>query len=231
MPIAPGAPLPAAAPCPGGRPGPNCIHPARVPHRSPFKPEGLAALLHAIAHIEFNAINLALDAAWRFDGMPPELLPRLGAGGGRGGAVTSACCASTCHRWATPTATSPRTTACGPCARRPRTTSSRAWRWCRAPWKRAGLDATPLIQAKLRKVGTPRRPARGGHPRHHPARRDRPRGDRQPLVPLAVRARGARSAGPLRAPGRALPGAAPLSALQRRRAPSGPGSARKRWPG
>jgi len=32
----------------------------------------MAALLHAIAHIEFNAINLALDAAWRFDGMPRE---------------------------------------------------------------------------------------------------------------------------------------------------------------
>ncbi len=32
--------------------------------------EGRAALLHAIAHIEFNAINLALDAAWRFDAMP-----------------------------------------------------------------------------------------------------------------------------------------------------------------
>ena len=30
-----------------------------------------AALLHAIAHIEFNAINLALDAIWRFPGMPP----------------------------------------------------------------------------------------------------------------------------------------------------------------
>jgi uncharacterized ferritin-like protein (DUF455 family) len=28
-----------------------------VPHRSPAKPEGLAALLHAIAHIEFNAIK------------------------------------------------------------------------------------------------------------------------------------------------------------------------------
>jgi uncharacterized ferritin-like protein (DUF455 family) len=41
-----------------------------VPRRSPFTPEGRAALLHAIAHIEFNAINLALDAAWRFGGMP-----------------------------------------------------------------------------------------------------------------------------------------------------------------
>lgn len=38
--------------------------------RSPATPEGRAILLHAIAHIEFNAINLALDAVWRFDGMP-----------------------------------------------------------------------------------------------------------------------------------------------------------------
>ena len=54
-----------------------------------------------------------------------------------------------------------------------------------------GLDATPPLQAKLRPR---RRCARGGDPRHHPARRNRPRRDRQPLVPLAVRARRARSA-------------------------------------
>jgi uncharacterized ferritin-like protein (DUF455 family) len=41
-----------------------------MPRRSPFTPEGLAALLHAVTHIEFNAINLALDAIWRFGGMP-----------------------------------------------------------------------------------------------------------------------------------------------------------------
>ena len=41
-----------------------------VPKRSPFTTEGLAALLHAVTHIEFNAINLALDAIWRFDNMP-----------------------------------------------------------------------------------------------------------------------------------------------------------------
>jgi uncharacterized ferritin-like protein (DUF455 family) len=28
-----------------------------VPKRSPFTPDGLAALLHAVAHIEFNAIK------------------------------------------------------------------------------------------------------------------------------------------------------------------------------
>jgi len=27
-------------------------------------------LLHAVCHIEFNAINLALDAVWRFPEMP-----------------------------------------------------------------------------------------------------------------------------------------------------------------
>jgi len=54
-----------------GRPAqPRLIDPAKVPARSPFTPEGRAALLHAIAHIEFNAINLALDAVWRFDDLP-----------------------------------------------------------------------------------------------------------------------------------------------------------------
>jgi uncharacterized ferritin-like protein (DUF455 family) len=32
--------------------------------------EGRAGLLHAIAHIELNAIDLALDVVWRFPGMP-----------------------------------------------------------------------------------------------------------------------------------------------------------------
>ncbi|CAN7410173.1 ferritin-like domain-containing protein [Rhizobacter sp. LjRoot28] len=55
-----------------GRPARPVLRPAReVPSRSPFTLEGRAALLHAIAHIEFNAINLALDAAFRFTGMPP----------------------------------------------------------------------------------------------------------------------------------------------------------------
>jgi len=54
-----------------GRPErPLRVAPARVKHRSMVTPEGRAALVHALAHIEFNAINLALDAAVRFDGMP-----------------------------------------------------------------------------------------------------------------------------------------------------------------
>lgn len=56
-----------------GRPArPRLVPPKDVPSRSPFTTEGRAALLHAIAHIEFNAINLALDAVWRFAGMPRE---------------------------------------------------------------------------------------------------------------------------------------------------------------
>ncbi len=54
-----------------GRPAkPELIHPARVPTRKVTQPEGRGMLLHALAHIEFNAINLALDAIARFSGMP-----------------------------------------------------------------------------------------------------------------------------------------------------------------
>ena len=57
--------------CLPGRPSRPALKPAReVPSRSPFTTQGLAALMHAVCHIEFNAINLALDAVWRFAGMP-----------------------------------------------------------------------------------------------------------------------------------------------------------------
>jgi uncharacterized ferritin-like protein (DUF455 family) len=54
-----------------GRPAlPRLIAAKQVPQRSPFTRAGRAALLHAVCHIEFNAINLALDAIWRFADMP-----------------------------------------------------------------------------------------------------------------------------------------------------------------
>jgi len=61
---------------PAGIPG-RPARPALVPHteikqRSIKSPDGLAALMHALAHIEFNAINLAADLAWRFAGMPEQ---------------------------------------------------------------------------------------------------------------------------------------------------------------
>jgi uncharacterized ferritin-like protein (DUF455 family) len=56
-----------------GRPAKPALVPVReVPQRGLGTPAGRAALLHAVAHIEFNAINLALDAAWRFRGMPRD---------------------------------------------------------------------------------------------------------------------------------------------------------------
>jgi uncharacterized ferritin-like protein (DUF455 family) len=64
------ASLVADAPVPGRPPRPLLVAPELVPRRTPFTPEGRAALLHAVCHIEFNAINLALDAVWRFPAMP-----------------------------------------------------------------------------------------------------------------------------------------------------------------
>jgi uncharacterized ferritin-like protein (DUF455 family) len=58
---------------PPGRPArPELVDPARVPLRKLGHPEGRAALIHAVAHIEFSAINLAWDAVYRFRGLPPE---------------------------------------------------------------------------------------------------------------------------------------------------------------
>ncbi len=47
------------------------VAPKALPKRKAFDTrEGLAILTHAIAHIEFSAIDLALDAAYRFCDMP-----------------------------------------------------------------------------------------------------------------------------------------------------------------
>ena len=138
-----------------GRPErPRLVPALSVPHRSPFTPEGLAALVHSIAHIEFNAINLALDAVWRFPHMPSAfysdwlrvadeeaqhfglLLTELQAMGHGYGDFDA-------HDglWGMCVKTQDDITA--RMALVPRTLEAR------------GLDATPLIQAKLRKVGTP----------------------------------------------------------------------------
>ena len=155
LPIADQAPAPACATTIPGRPAkPELIHPARVPRRSPFKPEGLAALLHAIAHIEFNAINLALDAAWRFDGMPADFYRnwvRVAAEEAYHFSLLREHLSSLGHAygdfpahdnlWAMCEKTSGDIVA--RMALVPRTLEAR------------GLDATPLIQDKLRKVATP----------------------------------------------------------------------------
>jgi uncharacterized ferritin-like protein (DUF455 family) len=148
LPIAPPDGLPG---CPGR---PELRSHLDVPKRSPHTPAGLAALLHAVTHIEFNAINLALDAAWRFDNMPPAYyrdwllvaaeealhfsllrtqLQAMGYDYGDFPAHTGL--------WDMTHKTSGDVLA--RMALVPRTLEAR------------GLDATPPMQAKLRKVGTP----------------------------------------------------------------------------
>lgn len=65
-----------APPQPIGEPGrpqrPQLVVAKAVPKRGLGTVEGRAALIHALAHIEFNAINLAWDAVYRFRGLPRE---------------------------------------------------------------------------------------------------------------------------------------------------------------
>jgi uncharacterized ferritin-like protein (DUF455 family) len=137
-----------------GRPAkPVLILPKDVPRRSPYTPEGHAALVHSIAHIEFNAINLALDAAWRFSGMPDDyyrdwlgvafeesqhftlLTNHLATLGTHYGDFPA-------HDGLWTMAENTRHDVVARMALVPRTLEAR------------GLDATPIIQAKLRKVGS-----------------------------------------------------------------------------
>ncbi|MDX5364344.1 MAG: ferritin-like domain-containing protein [Pseudazoarcus pumilus] len=56
-----------------GRPQrPELVAPEQLRPRKPATPEGHAALIHAIAHIEFNAINLALDCIARYRSFPDD---------------------------------------------------------------------------------------------------------------------------------------------------------------
>lgn len=55
---------------PGRPPMPVLVPPGALRKRGMRSVEGRATLLHALAHIEFNAIDLALDIVWRFPGMP-----------------------------------------------------------------------------------------------------------------------------------------------------------------
>lgn len=74
--IDPGLAVDAAArlspqqPVPGRESRPELVPPARLHKRSVRSIAGRATLIHALAHIEFNAIDLALDIVWRFDSMP-----------------------------------------------------------------------------------------------------------------------------------------------------------------
>ncbi|SAL62648.1 hypothetical protein AWB67_03205 [Caballeronia terrestris] len=68
--IDPAARLSAPAGLPGRPERPPLVEPGSLKRRGMQTEAGRAVLLHALAHIEFNAINLALDAVWRFHSMP-----------------------------------------------------------------------------------------------------------------------------------------------------------------
>jgi uncharacterized ferritin-like protein (DUF455 family) len=55
---------------PGRSARPLLVAPAQLAQRPVSTLPGRAALFHSLAHIELNAVNLALDAVWRFAGMP-----------------------------------------------------------------------------------------------------------------------------------------------------------------
>ncbi|SEQ18695.1 ferritin-like domain-containing protein [Nitrosomonas ureae] len=57
---------------PGCPEKPILVSAGDVPKRRLGSPEGLAALIHAVTHIEFNAINLAWDAVYRFRDLPQK---------------------------------------------------------------------------------------------------------------------------------------------------------------
>jgi len=142
----------AASLAPGRPARPELVPPKDVPSRTPFTLEGRAALLHAIAHIEFNAINLALDAVWRFNAMPEAFYIdwlRVAAEEAVHFSLLRAHLQTLGHDygdfdahdglWRMTEATAGDITA--RMALVPRTLEAR------------GLDATPPIQAKLRKAG------------------------------------------------------------------------------
>ena len=64
------APPPQSISAPGRPARPALVNARQVPQRGLGSAQGRAALVHAIAHIEFNAINLAWDAVYRFRGKP-----------------------------------------------------------------------------------------------------------------------------------------------------------------
>ncbi|WP_163850688.1 ferritin-like domain-containing protein [Pseudooceanicola aestuarii] len=67
----PGAtPIPVGRACPPPRPArperPELLNPRDVPRRRPGSPQGQLAILHAVAHIELNAVDLHWDLIARF---------------------------------------------------------------------------------------------------------------------------------------------------------------------
>lgn len=70
--LAPKPILTSHASLPGRLDTPQLVPPRQIKPRSCATVNGRATLIHALAHIELNAINLALDAIWRFADLPDQ---------------------------------------------------------------------------------------------------------------------------------------------------------------
>jgi uncharacterized ferritin-like protein (DUF455 family) len=143
------------SPLPGRPPRPALIPPKDVPRRSPFTPEGRAALLHSVAHIEFNAINLALDALWRFPGLPQAYYRdwlQVAREEALHFSLLSEHLATLGHHYGDFDAHDGLWTMCEKTAHDPLARMALVPRTLEA----RGLDATPPMQAKLRKAGDQR---------------------------------------------------------------------------
>ena len=72
-----GTPIPVGTACPPDHPArpdrPELLAPRDVPRRRPGSPQGRIALLHAVAHIELNAVDLHWDIIARFGHVPMPL--------------------------------------------------------------------------------------------------------------------------------------------------------------
>ena len=124
-----------------------------IPQRSIHTPQGLAALVHSVCHIEFNAINLALDAVWRFPGMPAVYYTdwiKVAFEEAQHFTMLRTQLQSMGHDYGDFVAHT------GLWDMTERTSSDIVARMALVPrlLEARGLDATPPMQAKLRKVGT-----------------------------------------------------------------------------
>ncbi len=143
----------APAQLPGQPEKPTLMAHLNVPQRSIHTPLGLAGLVHSVCHIEFNAINLALDAAWRFTAMPAAYYVdwlRVAAEEAHHFSLLRAQLQSMGHDYGDFPAHT------GLWDMVERTQDDIVARMALVPrtLEARGLDATPPMQAKLKKVGT-----------------------------------------------------------------------------
>jgi uncharacterized ferritin-like protein (DUF455 family) len=139
---------------PGQPDKPTLMQHLDVPQRSIFTPHGLAGLVHSLCHIEFNAINLALDAVWRFPGMPPEYYAqwlRVAAEEAHHFSLLRAHLQSMGHDYGD----FPAHTGLWDMVERTKLDIVARMALVPRTLEARGLDATPPMQAKLRKVGSP----------------------------------------------------------------------------